>query len=94
MSGRHNNLATRCSEESRSTKFCEQETFHNYVERMVHFFWANSIIDENMKSVFLAVCGAKTYENLCLPQEVSDIEYGKIIDKVKTHFKPEPLIIL
>ena len=49
-----------------------------------------------MKPVFLAACGAKTYEtlkNLCLPQEVSDVDYGDIIDKLKTHFKPEPLII-
>ena len=31
-----------------------------------------------MKPVFLAACGAKTYEtlkNLCLPQEVSDVDY-------------------
>ena len=49
-----------------------------------------------MKPVFLAACGAKTYEtlkNLCLPQEVSDVDYGGIIEKLKTHFKPEPLII-
>ena len=74
----------------------EKETFHNYVERTVHFFEANSIAEEKMKPVFLAACGAKTYEtlkNLCLPLEVSDVDYGDIIDKLKTHFKPEPLII-
>ena len=60
------------------------------------FFEANSIAEEKMKPVFLAACGAKTYEtlkNLCLPQEVSDVDYGGIIEKLKTHFKPEPLII-
>ena len=49
-----------------------------------------------MKPVFLAACGAKIYEtlkNLRLPQEVSDVDYGEIIEKIKTHFKPEPLII-
>ena len=49
-----------------------------------------------MKPVFLAACGAKTYEtlkDLCLPQEVSDVDYGGIIEKLKTHFKLEPLII-
>ena len=74
----------------------DNETFHNYVARMVHFFEANSIAEEKMKPVFLAACGAKTYEtlkNLCLPQEVSDVDYGGIIKKLKTHFKPEPLII-
>ena len=74
----------------------EKETFHNYVERTVHFFEANSIAEEKMKPVFLAACGAKTYEtlnNLCLPLEVSDVDYGDIIDKLKTHFNPEPLII-
>ena len=74
----------------------EKETFHNYVERTVHFFEANSIAEEKMKPVFLAACGAKTYEtlkNLCLPQEVSEVDYGDIIGKLKTHFKPEPLII-
>ena len=66
----------------------DKETFHNYVERMVHFFEANSIAEEKMKPVFLAACGAKTYEtlkNLCLPQEVSDVDYGGIIEKLKTH---------
>ena len=29
----------------------------------------------------------------CLPQEVSDVEYGEIIDMLKTYFKPESLII-
>ena len=61
----------------------EKERFHNYVERTVHFFEANSIAEENMKPVFLAACGAKTYEtlkNLCLLQEVSDVDYGDIID--------------
>ena len=41
-------------------------------------------------------CGAKTYETLeswCLPQEVSDVEYGEIIDKLKTNFTPELFII-
>ena len=74
----------------------DKETFHNYVEIMVHFFEANSIAEEKMKPVFLAAFGAKTYETLkilCLPQEVSDVDYGGIIEKLKTHFKPEPLII-
>ena len=74
----------------------EKETFHNYVERTVYFFEANSIAEEKMKPVFLAACGAKTYETLkklCLPLEVSDVDYGDIIDKLKTHFTPEPLIL-
>ena len=71
----------------------EKEPFHNYVERAVNFFEANSIA--KMKPVFLAACGAKTYEtlkNLCLPQEVCDVDYGEVIDELKTHFKLEPLI--
>ena len=63
---------------------------------MVHFFEANSIAVEKLKPVFLAAYGAKTYEtskNLCLSQKVSDVEYGEIIEKLQTHFKPEPLSI-
>ena len=76
---------------------CEKETFHDYVERMANFSEANQIAGEKMQAVFLVACGAKTYETLkngCLPQEVSDVEYGKIIDKLKTNFTPELFIIL
>ena len=30
---------------------------------------------------------------MCLPREVSDVDYGDIIDKLTSHFKPKPLII-
>ena len=46
--------------------------------------------------MFLAACLAKTYEtlkNLCLPKYVTDVEYKDIIKFLKTHFKPEPLLI-
>ena len=48
----------------------DKETFHNYVERMVHFFEADSIAEEKMKPVFLAACGAKTYEFVAAPKSV------------------------
>ena len=71
----------------------EKETFHNYVERTVHFFEANSIAEEKMKPVFLAACGAKTYEtlnNLCLPLEVSDVDssmHGRFTRHLQSHVK-------
>ena len=50
----------------------EKESFDNYVERMEQFFEANAIAVDKRKPVFLAACGAKTYETLktlCLPKE-------------------------
>ena len=85
----------RCTERLMST-IVKRKHFTTMWKELYIFFEANSIAEENKKPVFLAACGAKTYEtlkNLCLPQEVSDVDYGELIDKLKTHFKPEPLII-
>ena len=63
----------------------EKESFDNYVERMEQFFEANAIAVDKRKPVFLAACGAKTYETLktlCLPKYV---EYKDIIKLLETH---------
>ena len=74
----------------------EKETFTNYVERVEQFFEANAIAVGKQKAVFLATCGASTYEtlkNLCLPNEVKDVSFSEIIQKLTTHYTPEPLLI-
>ena len=38
--------------------------------------------------LYCVICQVKSTS-----QEVSDVDYGDIIDKLKTHFKPEPFII-
>ena len=84
----------RCSEGSKST--IVKGNISQLCGKNGTFFRGELDRQEKMKPVFLAACGAKTYEtlkNLCLPQEVSDVDYGDIIDKLKTHFNPEPLII-
>ena len=53
----------------------------------------NAIAVGKQKAVFLATCGASTYEtlkNLCLPSEVKDVSFSEII---QTHYTPEPLLI-
>ena len=74
----------------------EKESFTNYVERIEQFFEPNAIAVGKQKAVFLATCGASTYEtlkNLCLPSEVKNVSYSEIIQKLTTHYAPEPLLI-
>ena len=73
-----------------STNTCER------VERVEQFFEANAIAVGKQNAVFLATCGASTYEtlkNLCLPSEVKDVSFSEIIQKLTTHYTPEPLLI-
>ena len=74
----------------------EKKSFTNYVERVEQFFEANAIAVGKQKAVFLATCGASTYEtlkNLCLPSEVKDVSFSEIIQKLTPHYTPEPLLI-
>ena len=35
----------------------------------------------------------ETLKNLCLPSEVKDVSFSEIIQKLTTHYTPEPLLV-
>ena len=69
-----------------------------YSERLEYYFIANGVTDaEKKKAILLTVCGASTYSllsNLCAPDKPKDKNYKDIIQLLKTHFYPKPLVIV
>ena len=72
-----------------------------YTERFEHFPIANGIdIEKDQKkllSVFLAVIASLTYEllrNLVAPQKPAEYKYKELVEVLKKHFEPAPLIIV
>ena len=57
----------------RIEEFKFENNFEEYVERLEEYFLANEIDDNDKKrSIFLTVCGEKTYSllrNLCVPDK-------------------------
>ena len=71
-----------------------KEEWPQYVERMEHFFVANSIEDAvKKKSTFLAVIGPATYSlvrNLVSPEKPGDRTYAQLVDILTKHFNLTP----
>lgn len=72
------------------------ESVENYVERLEQFFTANDIEDEKKVSVFLSVVGSSAYgviRNLVQPALPKDKTYAQLVELMKSHYNPKPLII-
>ncbi|KAJ8021906.1 hypothetical protein HOLleu_39239 [Holothuria leucospilota] len=72
------------------------EDFDSYSERLSQFFIANDVANEKKVSVFLSVVGAKTYgllKSLLTPDKPSDKTYNELIQTLKGHLTPKPLVI-
>ena len=71
-----------------------REEWPQYVERLEHFFEANSITDAGKKrAVFLSVVGPMTYKtlrNLLAPAKVGDKSYAECVEVLNSHFSPVP----
>ena len=69
-----------------------REEWTQYVERMDHFFAANSIEDAGKKkSTFLALIGPATYtlvRNLVSPNKPGDKSYDELVKALSDHFNP------
>ena len=72
----------------------KKEDFQLYVERLNHYFVANSITEEGKKrAIFCTVVGETTYKllrSLIHPTKVEDKTYAELCDVLLKHFRPTP----
>ena len=67
-----------------------------YIKQMELFFKANEIRDTKKVPVFLHAIGGKTYtllQNLLAPSLLKEKSFGKMVQALKDHFEPRPLVI-
>ena len=67
-----------------------------YVERVTLYFQANGIADDKQVAVFLSAIGAKTYSllrNLTTPTLPKDKSFTQLVEILKRHYEPKPLVI-
>ena len=72
------------------------EDFICYVERVGLYFVANEIRDEKKVAVFLSLIGHQPYallRNILTPAIPSSKSYAEIVEALKGHYMPKPLII-
>ena len=72
-----------------------REEWPQYVERLEHFFAANSIAEDEKKnrSVFLTVIGAATYKvlrDLVVPAKPGTKPLEELLQKLEQHYSPRP----
>ena len=74
-----------------------EDNWLEYVERVQQFFVANDITtDEKKRGVLLTVIGSETYSllrNLLLPLKPSELSFAQIIEVLKNHLNPKPIVI-
>ena len=74
----------------------EKETFSNYVERLEQFFAANNTHADKKVAVLITVIGAVPYgilKNLVQPDLPKDKTYDQLVQTLKGHYMPKPLVI-
>ena len=74
----------------------DSDSINAYIERMNLFFVANDVPDEKKVAVFLNVIGGKTYallRSLLSPQLPQSKSYSELVDSLKRHYEPKPLVI-
>ena len=72
------------------------DTVSLYVECTKLFFAANSITAERQVLIFLNVIGKTNYQllrNLLSPSTPGDKSFSELVDTLKGHFEPKPLVI-
>ncbi|CAC5376810.1 unnamed protein product [Mytilus coruscus] len=81
----------------RIEEFKFENNFEEYTERLEEYFLANEIDDDDKKrSIFLTVCGEKTYSllrNLCAPAKPNTKTFDNLKEVLTDHLRPKPLII-
>ncbi|XP_049520478.1 uncharacterized protein K02A2.6-like [Dermacentor silvarum] len=72
------------------------EDFESYIERFEHFLRATQVSDDLKVSVLITAIGKKTYrtlKNLLAPMKPEEKEYAPLIQALKKHYAPEPMVI-
>ncbi|CAC5384147.1 unnamed protein product [Mytilus coruscus] len=81
----------------RIEEFKFENNFEEYTERLEEYFLANEIDDDDKKrSIFLTVCGEKTYSllrNVCAPAKPNTKTFDNLKEVLTDHLRPKPLII-
>ncbi|CAC5422535.1 unnamed protein product [Mytilus coruscus] len=81
----------------RIEEFKFENNFEEYTERLEEYFLANEIDDDDKKrSIFLTVCGEKTYSllrNLCAPAKPNTKTFDNLKEVLTDPLRPKPLII-
>ena len=74
-----------------------EDNWLEYVERVQQFFVANDIVsDDKKRGVLLTVIGSEAYSllrNLLLPLKPSKISFTQIVQVLKDHLNPKPIVI-
>ena len=74
----------------------ETETVTAYIERFQMFVSANSIADDKLVPTLLTVVGSTHYtliRGLISPELPKDKSFDELVDVLKKHYDPEPIII-
>ena len=74
----------------------EADNWLAYTEGLEQFFAVNSVPDEKKAATLLTVIGKKAYDllrNLLAPDKPATIGYDSLVQTMKTHLDPQPLII-
>ena len=72
------------------------ESIVAYLERLQMFFEANEVADARKVPMLLTMLGAKNYSllrSLVAPANPKDKTYAELVEKLRAHFQPKPLVI-
>ena len=74
-----------------------KETWDSYSERMIFYFIANEITDDDKKkAIFLSACGSRTFDllrNLLQPAKPGEKSFDELVEVLKGHYAPRPSVI-
>lgn len=72
------------------------ETWTSYTERLEQYFEVNSIAEDKKVPALLTLLGGKTYtllRNLTAPQKPKEKDYATLVDLLRNHLTPKPIVI-
>ena len=79
------------------TFYLHADNWLEYIERVEQYFIANGIDSaEKKRGILLTVVGSETYSlirNLLTPVKPSEKTFAEIVEILKTHLNPKPIVI-
>ena len=72
------------------------ETIGAYLERLEMFFIVNTVANDKKVAMLGTLLGAKNYSllrSLVAPDNPKDKTYDELVEKLRSHFEPKPLVI-